>query len=140
MPSVNRVHLIGHVGRDPECRYTQSGTAVANFTVATNEYAGKDQPARTEWHSIVVWDKLADVAQKYITRGKQVYIEGRLQTRDWVDKEGVKHYKTEIVALNLQLLGRKDDQPASESAADDEYDIGDLGEPLDMSTPMSPGD
>ena len=139
MASINKVILVGHVGRDPECRYTQSGTAVANFTLATNEYQGKDKPARTEWHSIVVWDKLADVAKQYITKGKQVYIEGRLQTRDWTDEQGVKRYKTEIVAHTLQLLGRKDEQPASETA-EDEYDIGDLGAPLDISTPLSPGD
>jgi len=139
MASINKVILVGHVGRDPECRYTQSGTAVANFTLATNEYQGKDKPARTEWHSIVVWDKLADVAKQYITKGKQVYIEGRLQTRDWTDEQGVKRYKTEIVAHTLQLLGRKDEQPASETA--DEYDIGDLGPPLDMdNAPLSPGD
>ena len=140
MASVNRVHLIGHVGRDPECRYTQSGTAVANFSLATNEYQGKDKPERTEWHNIVVWDKLADVAQKYITKGKQVYIEGRLQTRDWTDEQGVKRYKTEIVAHTLQLLGRKDEQPASAPAAD-EYNIGDLGEPLTLGgESLSPGD
>ena len=139
MASINKEILVGHVGRDPECRYTQSGTAVANFTLATNEYQGKDKPARTEWHSIVVWDKLADVAKQYITKGKQVYIEGRLQTRDWTDEQGVKRYKTEIVAHTLQLLGRKDEQPASETA--DEYDIGDLGEPLTLGgESLSPGD
>ena len=143
MASVNRVHLIGHVGREPECRYTQSGTAVANFSLATNEYQGKDKPERTEWHNIVVWDKLADVAQKYITKGKQVYIEGRLQTRDWTDEQGVKRYKTEVVAINMQLLGRKDEQPADTNGqpAADEYNIGDLGAPLTLGgESLSPGD
>jgi single-strand DNA-binding protein len=154
MASVNRVFLIGNVGRDPEVRYTQNGTAVANFSLATTDtWGGRDggeRQERTEWHNIVVWAKQAEIAGQYIRKGKQVFVEGRLQTRDWVDPQGVKHYKTEIVCRNFQLLGRRDDAPAGDYGQRggtqppddaDEYDIGDLGPPLDMdNNPLSPGD
>jgi single-strand DNA-binding protein len=154
MASVNRVFLIGNVGRDPEVRYTQNGTAVANFSLATTDtWGGRDggeRQERTEWHNIVVWAKQAEIAGQYIRKGKQVFVEGRLQTRDWVDPQGVKHYKTEIVCRNFQLLGRRDDASAGDYGPRggapppddaDEYDIGDLGPPLDMdNNPLSPGD
>jgi len=154
MASVNRVFLIGNVGRDPEVRYTQNGTAVANFSLATTDtWGGRDggeRQERTEWHNIVVWAKQAEIAGQYIRKGKQVFVEGRLQTRDWVDPQGVKHYKTEIVCRNFQLLGRRDEAAAGDYGARggsqppddvDEYDIGDLGPPLDMdNNPLSPGD
>ncbi|TMA17789.1 MAG: single-stranded DNA-binding protein [Deltaproteobacteria bacterium] len=99
--SVNKVILIGNLGRDPEVRYTPSGQAVANFTVATNEAwtdkAGQKQE-RTEWHRIVVWGKSAENCGEYLSKGRQVYVEGRLQTREWTNKEGAKQFTTEVVA------------------------------------------
>jgi len=109
MASVNKVILVGNLGRDPEVRYTQSGTAVANFTLATNEVwndkAGAKQE-RTEWHRIVVWGKQAEIAREYLSKGKQVYIEGSIQTRQWDDKEGNKRSTTEIKANRVIFLGR----------------------------------
>ena len=108
MASVNRVILIGNLGRDPELRYTQSGQAVTNFSIATNEkWRDKDgQPQeRTEWHRIIVWGKPAENCAQYLQKGRIVYIEGRLQTRDWEDREGNKRQTTEIVAQTVQFLG-----------------------------------
>jgi single-strand DNA-binding protein len=109
MASVNKVILVGNLGRDPEVRYTQGGTAVANFTLATNEVwndkAGAKQE-RTEWHRIVVWGKQAEIAREYLSKGKQVYIEGSIQTRQWDDKEGNKRTTTEIKASRVIFLGR----------------------------------
>jgi len=107
--SVNKVILIGNLGRDPEVRYAQSGTAVANFTLATNEsWNNKDgqREERTEWHRVVVFGKLAEICGQYLQKGKQVYIEGRLQTRSWEDRGGNKRYTTEIVAANMVMLSR----------------------------------
>ena len=107
MANLNKVTLIGRLGQDPEIRYTQSGNAVANATMATNDYwtdkQGEKQE-RTEWHSLVFWGKLADLAQSYLKKGSQVYVEGRLQTRDWEDQQGQKHFKTEVVATTIQFL------------------------------------
>ncbi len=108
--SVNKVILIGRLGKDPEVKYTQGGTAVARFSLATDEM-WKDQSGekqqKTEWHNIVAWDKLADICGQYLSKGRQVYIEGRLQTRAWEDKEGNKRYTTEIRADNMVMLGSK---------------------------------
>jgi single-strand DNA-binding protein len=107
MASVNKVILIGRLGRDPELRYTQGGQAVANFTLATNErFANKsgEQQERTEWHRIVAWGKTGELCAQYLSKGRSVYIEGRLQTRDWEDKEGQKRSTTEIVAQNVTFL------------------------------------
>src|SRR5260370_13953735 len=105
--SVNKVIVVGNLGRDPEVRYTPGGQAVANFTVATNEAwtdkAGQKQE-RTEWHRIVVWGKSAENCGEYLSKGRQVFIEGRLQTREWTNKEGVKVYTTEIVANQVLFL------------------------------------
>ena len=110
MANLNKVMLIGRLGQDPEIRYTQSGSAVANAIIATNDYwtdkQGEKQE-RTEWHSLVLWDRLADLAQSYLKKGSQVYIEGRLQTRNWVDQQGQKHYKSEVVVTTLQFLDTK---------------------------------
>lgn len=106
--SVNKVILIGRLGADPEIRYTQGGSPVANLRLATNEsWKGKDgnKEERTEWHKVVCWAKLAELASQYLSKGRQVYIEGRLQTRMWEDKDGQKRYSTEIVASTLQFLG-----------------------------------
>ena len=109
--SVNKVILIGNLGKKPELRYTPSGQAVANFTLATNErFGGKDgQPAqeRTEWHRIVTFGRTAENCGQYLDKGRSVYVEGRLQTREWTDKEGQKRYTTEIVAQTVQFLGGK---------------------------------
>jgi len=108
MASVNKVILIGNLGSDPEVKYTPSGTAVANFNVATNEsWVSKDgkKEEKTEWHKIVVWSKLAELCGEYLAKGRPVYLEGRLQTRDWNDKDGNKRYTTEIVAQTIQFLG-----------------------------------
>ena len=98
---VNKVILVGNLGKDPEVRYTPSGQAVANFNIATNENwtdkQGQKQE-RTEWHRIVVWGKVAELCGEYLSKGRQVYIEGRLQTREWTNKEGAKQYTTEVVA------------------------------------------
>ncbi len=108
MASVNKVILVGNLGRDPELRYTQGGQGVANFTLATNE-RWKDRDGnnqeRTEWHRIVVWGKQAENCAQYLQKGRSVYLEGRLQTREWEDKEGVKRHTTEIVAQTVQFLG-----------------------------------
>ncbi len=105
--SLNKVMLIGNLGKDPELRYTSSGVAVATFTIATNE-SWKDQEGnfqeRTEWHNIVAWRKLAEICSEWLKKGKKVYIEGRLQTRSYDDKNGVKKYVTEIVADDLIML------------------------------------
>ena len=104
---VNKVILVGNLGRDPEVRYTPGGQAVANFTVATNEAwtdkSGQKQE-RTEWHRIVVWGKQAELCGEYLTKGRQVYLEGRLQTREWTNKEGAKQYTTEVVANQVVFL------------------------------------
>ena len=111
MASVNKVILVGNLGRDPELRYTQSGSAVANFTVATNErWRDKDgnNQERTEWHRIVVWGRTAENCAQYLQKGRSVYIEGRLQTREWEDKDGNKRNTTEVNALAVQFLGGRD--------------------------------
>ncbi|TMA27945.1 MAG: single-stranded DNA-binding protein [Deltaproteobacteria bacterium] len=104
---VNKVILIGNLGKDPEVRYTPGGQAVANFTIATNEAwtdkQGQKQE-RTEWHRIVVWGKTAENCGEYLSKGRQVYIEGRLQTREWTNKEGAKQYTTEVVANQVTFL------------------------------------
>ena len=109
MASVNKVILVGHLGRDPELRYTPSGTAVANFSLATNDAwtdkAGEKQE-RTEWHRVVVWGKQAEIAGEYLSKGKQVFIEGSLQTREWNDRDGNKRQTTEVRAQRVIMLGR----------------------------------
>jgi single-strand DNA-binding protein len=115
MASVNKVLLIGNLGRDPEVRYTTGGNPVANFTMATtdrwNDPATGEKKERTEWHRIVVWGKQAEIAGEYLRKGRQVYVEGSLQTREWTDREGNKKYTTEVRAQRFQMLGRRDDAP-----------------------------
>ena len=125
MANLNKVTLIGRLGQDPEIRYTQSGSAVANVTIATNDYwtdkQGEKQE-KTEWHSLVLWGKLADLAQSYLKKGSQVYIEGRLQTRDWEDQQGQKHYKTEVVVTTMQFLdSRISDSDSAQSGRSPAY-------------------
>ena len=110
--SVNKVILVGRLGRDPETRYTGGGQAVANFSVATDEtYKDKagERQKRTEWHKIVVWGKQAEIAQQYLKKGSLIFIEGRIQSREWQDKEGQKRTSFEIVATNCRMLGGRGD-------------------------------
>lgn len=110
--SVNKVILVGNLGKDPELRYTASGTAVCNFSLATTErFKNRDgqQQDKTEWHNIVCWRQLAEICGKYLVKGKQIYIEGKLQTRKWEDRDGNPRYTTEIVADQMQMLGRAGD-------------------------------
>ena len=104
---INKVILVGRLGRDPEMRYTPSGAAVANFSLATDERwsSNGETQKRTEWHNIVVWSKLAEICNQYLTKGRLVFIEGRLQTRDWEDKDGNKRRTTEVVASDMKMLG-----------------------------------
>ncbi len=109
MRGVNKVILIGNLGRDPEVRYTPSGVAVANFSIATSEeWKDKDsgqKQERTEWHRIVAWRRLGEICGEYLHKGSQVYIEGKLQTRSWEDRDGNKRYTTEVYAISMQMLG-----------------------------------
>ena len=117
MKSVNKVILIGNLGKDPEVKYTPQGTPVAKITLATNErFKGKDGQwqDRTEWHNVVLWQRLAEIAGEYLKKGGKVYIEGRLQTRSWDDKtSGQKKYMTEVVANDLVLLGGRGEGAAA---------------------------
>ena len=109
--SVNKVILVGNLGKDPELRYTPSGAAVATFSLATtNPFKDKEGNKQTEWHNIVAWRQLAEICGKYLHKGKQVYIEGRIQTRSYDDRDGNKRYITEIVADQMQMLGGRDDK------------------------------
>ncbi|MCR4288630.1 MAG: single-stranded DNA-binding protein [Deltaproteobacteria bacterium] len=115
---VNRVFLIGFLGNDPEVRYTPGGTAVANFNLATSETRSKNgqKETKTEWHKVVAFGKVAEICGEYLAKGRQVYIEGKLQTRSWEDKDGNKRTSTEIVAGTVRLLGRKDEAPKTSKA------------------------
>lgn len=136
---VNKAFLIGRLGRDPELRYTTSGTPVASFSMATDERwvdSGGNRQTRTEWHNIVVWSKLAEICGQYLKKGKLVFIEGRIQTREWDDRDGNKRRTTEIVASNMQMLdrgGAPESAPtpeatrpgqAKESAGQDSMEVG----------------
>jgi len=111
--------LIGNVGKDPDIRHLESGTAVANLTLATTErYKDRngEMQEQTEWHNVVLWRGLADVTERFVRKGSQIFIEGKIRTRSWEDQSGQKRYTTEIVADNMQLLGRRSDNPANASA------------------------
>ena len=116
--SVNKAILVGNVGKDPEVRYLDSGIAVATITLATTERGytlanGTTVPDRTEWHNIVAWRGLAEIAEKYIKKGSQIFVEGKISTRKW-EKDGVARYTTEIVAENIELLGKRPEGASSE--------------------------
>jgi single-strand DNA-binding protein len=118
--SVNKVILVGRLGRDPETRYTGGGQAVANFSVATDEtYKDRngERQKRTEWHRITVWGKQAEIAQQYLKKGSLVFIEGRIQTREWQDKEGQKRTSYDIIANNFRMLGGRADSAAAGASA-----------------------
>lgn len=139
---INKVILVGNLGKDPEVRSTPSGQPVTNFTLATNRvYKDRDgnRQKQTEWHNIVCWGRQAEVAGQYLTKGKQIYIEGRIQTRSWDDKQtGEKRYRTEIVCDNFQMLGSRGEHDgggaSSGSSAEPPTDIG--GPPADDDIPF----
>jgi len=118
MPSVNKVILMGNLGRDPEVRFMPNGDAVCNFSIATTDSwkdkAGERQE-KTEWHNIVMYRRLAEIAGEYLKKGRPVYLEGRLQTRKWQTKEGQDRYTTEIIADSMQMLGGRDGAPAQDT-------------------------
>ncbi|MGE4232773.1 MAG: single-stranded DNA-binding protein [Bacteriovoracia bacterium] len=122
--SVNKVILIGRLGANPDVRYTPGGAAVANFNIATNESwndKNGQKQERTEWHRVVVWGKLAQLCGEYLSKGRQVFVEGRLQTRQWQDKDGQTKYTTEVVATGVQFLGAggaSADRSSSASSSD----------------------
>ncbi|RLG22837.1 single-stranded DNA-binding protein, partial [Methanosarcinales archaeon] len=122
---LNKVFLIGNLGADVELRYSQSGTPVANFRLATNErfVSNGEARERTEWHRIVTFGKLAETCREYLGKGRQVYVEGRIQTRQWEDREGVKRYTTEIVANTVKFLGPKPSAQAGEPPEDAQLDL-----------------
>ena len=140
MSGINKVILVGRLGADPEVRYTASGTAVANFRMATSEYWNDktgERQERTEWHRIVCWGKTAELAGQYLSKGRQVFIEGRLQTRQWEDRDGNKRYTTEIVAREMQFLGSRSDTTGDPSG----YSMGSSnGESMGMDAGSSNGD
>jgi single-strand DNA-binding protein len=110
MSSLNKVMLIGNLGKDPEIRYTPEGSAVATFSLATSEtWTDKsgNRQEHTEWHTIVAWSKLADLAKRYLAKGRQVYIEGKIRSRDWNDRDGNKRRTTEVIANQMVLLGSR---------------------------------
>jgi len=118
MASVNKVILIGNLGRDPEVRYAPSGSAICNVTIATSrQWKSKDSGERqeeTEWHRVVFYDRLAEIAGEYLKKGRPVYVEGRLKTRKWTDKDGAEKYTTEIIAEQMQLLGGREGEAMGE--------------------------
>ena len=119
MASVNKVILVGHLGKDPEIRYTGNSIPVASFSLATTEYYKDKNGNRqeiTEWHNIVAWRSLAELSEKYLKKGKQLYVEGKLRTRSWDDKEGNKRYTTEVIADNFVLLGKKEGDAGQEGS------------------------
>ena len=118
---VNKAILIGRLGKDPEVRYTPDGTMVTNFNLATDENwkdKNGEKVQKTEWHRIVTFGKLAEICGNYLVKGKLIFLEGRIQTRSWEDKEGVKRYTTEIVANNMQMLDSKGQNKTDESSSD----------------------
>lgn len=154
MASLNKVILIGNVGQDPDVRYSQSGTAVARFSLATNEKwtsRGSNEPQEhTEWHNVVCFGSLAERAKEWVTKGRQLYIEGRLRTNSWTDVNGIKHTRTEVHAREMLLLGGRREEgggnatrrsPAKPKSSDeddvidlggDDFSVDDLGPAVEM--------
>jgi len=123
MLGINKVILIGNLGKDPEVRYTPAGKAVANFSLATTErWTDRDgqRQDKVEWHTVVAWGKLGELAGQYLKKGRPVYVEGKIATRSWDDKDGSKHYKTEIVANQLVFLGSNDRQGQDDGQYNDD--------------------
>ncbi len=126
MASINKVILIGNLGRDPEVRYTPNGNAICNISVATTrnwkDKTSGDKVEETEWHRVVFYDRLAEIAGEYLKKGRPVYVEGRLKTRKWQDKEGKDVYTTEVIADNMQLLGGREGMGGGDAGGDSGYD------------------
>ena len=124
MAAINKVILIGNLGRDPEVRYTPNGSAVCNVSIATTRtWKNKDSGEKmeeTEWHRVVFFDRLAEIAGEYLKKGRSVYVEGRLKTRKWQDKEGKDQYTTEVMATDMQMLGSREGMGGGGAASDDE--------------------
>ena len=125
---LNKVQIIGNLGRDPELRFTQGGTPVCNFTIAVNDsWQNRDgeQREHTEWFRVVAWARLAEISNEYLRRGRQVYVEGRLQTREWQDREGNDRTTTELVARDLMMLGGRDGEqgPVQEPSQQGQEDV-----------------
>jgi len=143
--SLNKVQLIGRLGKDPEVRSTQTGRTVTTLTVATSETFGKDaeKKEKTEWHKVILWDKLGQIAGNYLRKGRQVYIEGRITYRDYVDRDNNKRYITEIIATNLVFLGSKDESGAAGGARSSSYQQnngGATGEAMEQPADFTPQD
>ncbi len=128
MASINKVILIGNLGRDPEVRYTPNGNAICNISVATTrnwkDKTSGDKVEETEWHRVVFYDRLAEIAGEYLKKGRPVYVEGRLKTRKWQDKEGKDIYTTEVIADNMQLLGGREGMGGGDAGGESGYDQG----------------
>jgi len=138
--ALNKVLLIGNVGKDPEIRHLQGGASVATITLATSErYKDRNGESRelTEWHTIIAWRQLADLAENYIRKGSQIYVEGRIRTRSWDDQNGQKRYATEIQADVIQLLGRRGDNPAAQQPAQPQNYGGGYNAPAQPQQPQS---
>lgn len=141
MASVNKVIIVGNLGRDPEVRYTPNGNAVCNVSVATtrnwkNKDSGEKQE-ETEWHRVVFYDRLAEIAGEYLKKGRSVYVEGRLKTRKWQDKDGKDQYTTEIIAMEMQMLGSREGMGGGSSSDDRGEDYGGGGGGGQRSAPAS---
>jgi single-strand DNA-binding protein len=125
MPSVNKVMLLGNLGRDPEVRTFPNGDSVCNFSIATStswkDKASGEKKEKTEWHNIVMYRKLAEIAGEYLKKGSSVFVEGSLQTRKWQTKEGQDRYTTEVAADTMQMLGGKDNRNSTASSSDDNF-------------------
>ena len=141
MGSLNKVMLIGNLGKDPEIRYTSNGTAVANFSMATAEkFKNKngEWEEKTEWHNVTLWGRLAEIAGEYLAKGKPVYVEGRLRTRKWQDRDGNDRYTTEIVGEKMQMLGGGNGNDREGARGGGSGGAGSGGNPGEM--PFNPGD
>lgn len=124
MASINKAIIIGSLGNDPEIRYSSGGDAIANMNIATTDsWKNKngDKQEKTEWHRVVMYNKLAEIAGEYLKKGSKVYLEGRLQTRKWADKQGVDHYSTEIIANEMRMLGCKTAASGNNIEKKDDY-------------------
>jgi single-strand DNA-binding protein len=141
MASVNKVIVLGNLGKDPEVRYTPNGNAVCNLRIATTrnwkDKSTGDKVEETEWHSVVLYDRQAEIAGEYLRKGRSVYIEGRLKTRKWQDKEGADRYTTEIVADSMQLLGGRDDSGGGGGGGGSDMERGERGERSERPAPAA---
>lgn len=135
MSSLNKAMLIGNLGQDPEVRYTQSNTAVATMSIATNERfknSNGEWQERTEWHRVVAWGRLAEIVQQYVKKGSQVYVEGPIQTRQWEDQQGQKRYTTEIKALTLKMLDSRNENNMTVDRSNSQETSAPQSQPVDL--------